>query len=261
MRAVRVIPCLDVDAGRVVKGVRFTGLRDAGDPVELAARYDLEGADELVFYDITASAQDRRTMYDVVARTAEEVFIPLTVGGGVRTLDDARKLLRLGADKVSVNSAAVARPELVSEIAGTFGSQCAVVGMDVRRDTGSASPRWEVYVRGGRTPTGTDALEWACRCEALGAGELVINSMDRDGTRQGFDLELTRAVVDATSVPVVASGGVGGVGDLVDGAVIGGADAVLAASIFHFGEVSVAQAKQAMARAGVVVRPVGPPAR
>ncbi len=261
MRAVRVIPCLDVDAGRVVKGVRFTGLRDAGDPVELAARYDLEGADELVFYDITASAQDRRTMYDVVARTAEEVFIPLTVGGGVRTLDDARKLLRLGADKVSVNSAAVARPELVSEIAGTFGSQCAVVGMDVRRDTGSASPRWEVYVRGGRTPTGTDALEWACRCEALGAGELVLNSMDRDGTRQGFDLELTRAVVDATSVPVVASGGVGGVGDLVDGAVIGGADAVLAASIFHFGEVSVAQAKQAMARAGVVVRPVGPPAR
>jgi cyclase len=250
-----------VDAGRVVKGVRFTGLRDAGDPVELAARYDLEGADELVFYDITASAQDRRTMYDVVARTAEEVFIPLTVGGGVRTLDDARKLLRLGADKVSVNSAAVARPELVSEIAGTFGSQCAVVGMDVRRDTGSASPRWEVYVRGGRTPTGTDALEWACRCEALGAGELVLNSMDRDGTRQGFDLELTRAVVDATSVPVVASGGVGGVGDLVDGAVIGGADAVLAASIFHFGEVSVAQAKQAMARAGVVVRPVGPPAR
>ena len=261
MRTVRVIPCLDVDRGRVVKGVRFTGLRDAGDPVELAARYDLEGADELVFYDITASAQDRRTMYDVVARTAEEVFIPLTVGGGVRTLDDARKLLRLGADKVSVNSAAVARPELVSEIAGTFGSQCAVVGMDVRRDTGSASPRWEVYVRGGRTPTGTDALEWACRCEALGAGELVLNSMDRDGTRQGFDLELTRAVVDATSVPVVASGGVGGVGDLVDGAVIGGADAVLAASIFHFGEVSVAQAKQAMARAGVVVRPVGPPAR
>ena len=261
MRTVRVIPCLDVDRGRVVKGVRFVDLVDAGDPVELAARYDLEGADELVFYDITASAQDRRTMYDVVARTAEEVFIPLTVGGGVRTLDDARKLLRLGADKVSVNSAAVARPELVSEIAGTFGSQCAVVGMDVRRDTGSASPRWEVYVRGGRTPTGTDALEWACRCEALGAGELVLNSMDRDGTRQGFDLELTRAVVDATSVPVVASGGVGGVGDLVDGAVIGGADAVLAASIFHFGEVSVAQAKQAMARAGVVVRPVGPPAR
>ena len=253
-----MVPCLDVDAARVVKGVKFTGLRDAGDPVDLAARYDAEGADELVFYDITASADARGTMYDVVSRTAEQVFIPLTVGGGVRTLEDARRLLRLGADKVSVNSAAVARPELVAEIAGTFGSQCAVVGMDVRRDTASSEPRWEVYVRGGRTATGIDALEWARRCEALGAGELVLNSMDRDGTRQGFDLELTRLVVEATSVPVVASGGVGCVRHLVEGALLGHADAVLAASIFHFGEVTVAQAKEAMAEAGVTVRPSGP---
>ncbi len=256
-----MVPCLDVDGGRVVKGVRFTGLRDAGDPVELAGRYDAEGADEIVFYDITASADARSTMYDVVSRTAEEVFIPLTVGGGVRTLEDARRLLRLGADKVSVNSAAVARPELVAEIAGTFGSQCAVVGMDVRRDTASAVPRWEVYVRGGRTATGLDALDWARRCEALGAGELVLNSMDRDGTRQGFDLELTRLVVESTSVPVVASGGVGCTRHLVEGALLGHADAVLAASIFHFGEVTVGEAKEAMAEAGVTVRPLGPRAR
>ena len=252
MRAVRVVPCLDVDAGRVVKGVRFAGLRDAGDPVELAARYDLEGADEVVFYDITASAEARETMYDVVARTSEQVFIPLTVGGGVRTLEDARRLLRLGADKVSVNSAAVARPELVREVSATFGAQCTVVGVDMRR---RQSGGWEVYTHGGRVPTGIDVMEWVARCEELGAGELVLNSMDRDGTREGYDLELTRLVADSTSIPVVASGGVGKLADLVDGAVKGHADAVLAASIFHFGEVTVGEAKQALAAAGVTVRP------
>ena len=251
----RVIPCLDVDAGRVVKGVRFARLRDAGDPVELAALYDAEGADEIVFYDITASAQGRATMLDLVARTAEQVFIPLTVGGGVRTLEDARRLLRLGADKVSVNSAAVARPELVREISGTFGGQCAVVGVDMRRKDGSAAA-WEVYVNGGRVATGIDAIAWVTRCEELGAGEVVLNSMDRDGTRQGYDLELTRRVVDATGIPVVASGGVGNLQHLVDGAVVGGADAVLAASIFHFGEASVAEAKAELAAAGVTVRPL-----
>ncbi|HUB71871.1 MAG TPA: imidazole glycerol phosphate synthase subunit HisF [Acidimicrobiales bacterium] len=252
MRAVRVVPCLDVDAGRVVKGVRFAGLRDAGDPVELAARYDLEGADEVVFYDITASAEARETMYEVVARTSEQVFIPLTVGGGVRTLEDARRLLRLGADKVSVNSAAVARPELVREVSATFGAQCTVVGVDMRR---RQSGGWEVYTHGGRVPTGIDVMEWVARCEELGAGELVLNSMDRDGTREGYDLELTRLVADSTSIPVVASGGVGKLADLVDGAVKGHADAVLAASIFHFGEVTVGEAKQALAAAGVTVRP------
>jgi cyclase len=260
VRAVRVVPCLDVDAGRVVKGVRFAGLRDAGDPVELAARYDLEGADEIVFYDITASAEERRTMLDVVARTAEQVFIPLTVGGGVRSLDDARQLLRLGADKVSVNSAAVARPELISEISATFGAQCTVVGVDIRRRAGSGSATsWEVYTHGGRVATGTDVMEWASRCEALGAGELVLNSMDRDGTRQGYDLELTRRVVGSTGIPVVASGGVGCLQDLVDGAVAGGADAVLAASIFHFGEATIAEAKRALSAAGVAVRPASVP--
>jgi imidazole glycerol-phosphate synthase subunit HisF len=254
MKAVRVIPCLDVDAGRVVKGVRFSGLRDAGDPVELAALYDKEGADEIVFYDITASAEGRTTMLDVVARTAEQVFIPLTVGGGVRTLEDARLLLRLGADKVSVNSAAVARPELVREISGTFGAQCTVVGVDMRRQPGEQAT-WEVYINGGRVATGLDAVEWVERCEQLGAGEVVLNSMDRDGTRTGYDLELTRTVVEATGIPVVASGGVGGLQHLVDGAVVGHADAVLAASIFHFGEVTVAQAKAELAAAGVTVRP------
>jgi cyclase len=257
MRAVRVIPCLDVDGGRVVKGVNFQNLRDAGDPVELAARYDREGADELVFYDITASSDARTTMVDVVARTAEEVFIPLTVGGGVRTLDDARRLLRVGADKVSVNSAAVADPTLIDQIAATFGSQCAVLGMDVRRRE-SASPAWEVFTHGGRSATGIDALAWAEEAERRGAGEIVLNSMDRDGTRAGFDLELTRLVVDTVGIPVVASGGVGRLADLVDGAVIGGADAVLAASIFHYGEATVAEAKAALAEAGVVVRPAAP---
>jgi imidazole glycerol-phosphate synthase subunit HisF len=252
LRTVRVIPCLDVDAGRVVKGVNFRNLRDAGDPVELAARYDREGADELVFYDITASAEARDILIEVVARTADEVFIPLTVGGGVRTLDDARRLLRVGADKVSVNSAAVARPRLIDEVADTFGVQCVVVGMDVRRRPGG----FQVFTHGGRTATGVDALEWACECESRGAGEIVLNSMDRDGTREGFDIELTRRVVDLVGIPVVASGGVGRLEHLVAGAVEGGAEAVLAASIFHFGEATVADAKKALAAAGVVVRPV-----
>jgi cyclase len=253
VRAIRVIPCLDVDAGRVVKGVNFQNLRDAGDPVELAGRYDREGADELVFYDITASAEARDTMVDVVARTAEQVFIPLTVGGGVRTLSDARNLLRVGADKVSVNSAAVARPSLIDEISATFGAQCVVVGMDVRRRPGG----FEVFVNGGRRATGIDAIAWAAECERRGAGEIVLNSMDRDGTRDGFDLELTRLVVDEVGIPVVASGGVGRLEHLVEGAVIGGADAVLAASIFHYGEATVGEAKRVMAAAGVIVRPLG----
>ena len=247
MRVARVIPCLDVDAGRVVKGTNFVALRDAGDPVELAARYDDEGADELVFLDITASSDARDTIVDVVARTAEQVFIPLTVGGGVRQVEDARRLLRAGADKVSVNTAAVDRPELVAEIAGEFGSQCAVVAIDARQR--------EVFTHGGRTPTGMDAVEWAERVCDLGAGEILLTSMDRDGTKAGFDLELTRAVADAVGVPVIASGGVGTLQHLVDGVVDGGADAVLAASIFHFGQHSIAEAKAAMAAAGITVRP------
>ena len=220
--------------------------------MELAARYDKEGADELVFYDITASAHGRDTMVEVVARTAEEVFIPLTVGGGVRTLDDARRLLRVGADKVSVNSAAVAEPKLINELSDTFGAQCVVVGIDVRR----SPSRFEVYTHGGRAATGIDAVGWAEECEARGAGEVVLNSMDRDGTRSGFDVELTRRVVEAVGIPVVASGGVGRLEHLVEGAVAGGADAVLAASIFHFCEATVAEAKARLAAAGVPVRPV-----
>jgi len=251
MRTVRVIPCLDVDGGRVVKGVQFQNLRDAGDPVELAARYDAEGADEIVFYDITASSGGRETMVEVVARTSEQLFIPLMVGGGVRTLADARRLLRVGADKVGVNTAAVSRPELITELSETFGAQCVVVGIDIRRVQGG----WEVFTHGGRKPTGLDAISWAAECEILGAGEVVLNSMDRDGTRLGFDLELTRAVVDSCGIPVVASGGVGSLDHLVAGATVGGADAVLAASIFHFGEVTVGQAKAYLAAAGVAVRP------
>jgi cyclase len=253
MRAVRVVPCLDVTAGRVVKGVNFLRLRDAGDPVELAARYDEQGADEVVFYDITASSDGRGTMLDVVARTSEQVFIPLAVGGGVRTVEDARRLLRVGADKVSVNSAAVARPALVTEIATEFGSQCAVVGIDVRRRAAGAG--FEVFTHGGRQATDIDARRWAAQCEALGAGELVLNSMDRDGTRDGFDLELTRLVADEVGIPVVASGGVGSLDHLVAGALDGHADAVLAATIFHFGEATVGDAKRHLAAAGVVVRP------
>ena len=255
MRNVRIIPCLDVDAGRVVKGVNFVDLVDAGDPVELARRYDQQGADEVVFLDITASSDDRDTILEVARRTAEEVFIPFTIGGGIRTVEDARRLLRAGADKVSVNTAAVDRPELVSEIATEFGSQCAVVAIDAKRRGTEAGEGWEVFVHGGRTPTGLDAVEWAVRCEELGAGEILLTSMDRDGTRDGFDLELTRAIADAVGIPVIASGGVGTLDHLVDGVTEGGADAVLAASIFHFGEHTVAEAKDHLAAAGVTVRP------
>lgn len=256
MRTARVIPCLDVTAGRVVKGVNFVDLRDAGDPVELAARYDAEGADEVVFLDITAVSDDRDTMVDVVAHTAEEVFIPLTVGGGIRTVDDARRMLRAGADKVSLNTAAINRPETISEVANEFGSQCAVVAIDARRRrSDDPASGWGVFTHGGRNPTPLDAIAWAIEAERLGAGEILLTSMDRDGTRDGFDLELTRAVADAVGIPVIASGGVGTLDHLVDGVIQGGADAVLAASIFHFGEHTVAEAKSIMAAAGIVVRP------
>ena len=251
MRTARVIPCLDVTGGRVVKGVNFVGLRDAGDPVELAARYDAEGADEIVFLDITASSDGRDTMVDVARRTAEEVFIPFTIGGGVRSVDDARRLLWAGADKVSVNTAAVQRPDLIGEIALEFGAQCVVCAIDARARPGG----WEVFVHGGRTATGVDAIHWAEEAVRRGAGEILLTSMDRDGTRDGFDLSLTRAVVDAVNVPVIASGGVGNLDHLVEGVLVGGADAVLAASIFHFAEYTVAEAKQTMAAAGISVRP------
>ena len=257
----RVIPCLDVDAGRVVKGVNFVELRDAGDPVELAERYDAEGADELVFLDITASSDARDTTIDMVRRTAEEVFIPFTVGGGVRSVEDARRLLRAGADKVGINTAAVDRPELVSEIAEEFGAQCVVVAIDSRArraeaDVAPDGPEFQVYTHGGRTPTGLDTVEWAARVVELGAGEILLTSMDRDGTKDGFDLPVTSAVVDACTVPVIASGGVGTLQHLVEGVTQAGADAVLAASIFHFGQHTVGEAKAAMADAGISVRPV-----
>jgi cyclase len=258
VRNARIIPCLDVDAGRVVKGVNFVDLVDAGDPVELAARYDAEGADELVFLDITASSDDRDTIVDVVRRTAEVVFIPFTIGGGIRTVDDARRLLRAGADKVSVMTAAINRPALISELAEEFGSQCVVVAVDARRTdepSSAIASGFEVYTHGGRTPTGVDAVAWAAEADRLGAGEILLTSMDRDGTRDGFDLELTRAVTDAVGVPVVASGGVGVLDHLVDGVLEGHADAVLAASIFHFGEHTVGEAKDRLARAGITVRP------
>jgi imidazole glycerol-phosphate synthase subunit HisF len=255
VRSVRVIPCLDVDAGRVVKGVNFVGLRDAGDPVELAARYDAEGADELVFLDITASSDARDTIVDVARRTAEQVFIPFTVGGGVREVDDARRLLRAGADKVSVNTAAVNRPDLVRELADEFGAQCVVVAIDARRSDGEGLAGFEVFTHGGRTPTGIGAVDWAAEVVELGAGEILLTSMDRDGTKEGFDLPLTRAISDAVTVPVIASGGVGRLSHLVDGVTEGGADAVLAASIFHFGQHTVAEAKEALRAAGLVVRP------
>jgi cyclase len=254
----RVIPCLDVDGGRVVKGVQFVDVRDAGDPVELAARYDAMGADEVVFLDITASSDARETMLDVVARTAEQVFIPLTVGGGIRTVEDARRMLRAGADKVGVNTAAILRPAVVAEIAEVFGNQCVVVAIDARRTASSnGGERFEVYTHGGRRPTGLDAVTWAMIAERLGAGEILLTSMDRDGTRDGFDLELTRAVADAVSIPVIASGGVGTLEHLAQGVTEGHADAVLAASIFHFGEHTVAEAKAVMAAAGIPVRPPG----
>jgi cyclase len=252
-----VIPCLDVDAGRVVKGVNFVDLVDAGDPVELAARYDRMGADEVVFLDITASSDARDTIVDLATRVAEQVYIPFTIGGGIRSVEDARRLLRAGADKVSVNSAVVARPELVAEIAAEFGSQCAVVAIDARRRTdGADGPEFEVYVRGGRTPTGLDAVEWAVEVERLGAGEILLTSMDRDGTKDGFDVELTRAISEAVNVPVIASGGAGTLEHLVEGVRYGRADAVLAASIFHFGTYTIAEAKATMQAAGIDVRPV-----
>ena len=251
MLAQRVIPCLDVHAGRVVKGVNFVSLRDAGDPVEIARRYDAEGADELTFLDITASSEERAILLEVVSRVAECVFIPLTVGGGVRRLEDVRALLLAGADKVSINTAAVQRPELIAEAADRVGSQAIVVAIDAKR---VAPGRWSVFTHGGRVDTGLDAIEWAQKVCALGAGEILLTSMDRDGTRQGFDLELTRAVSDAVPVPVIASGGVGTLQHLVEGVTEGHADAVLAASIFHFGEYSIRQAKEAMQAAGVEVR-------
>jgi len=248
--AVRVIPCLDVDGGRVVKGVNFLRLRDAGDPVELAAAYDAQGADELVFLDITASAERRHTMVDVVARTADQVFIPLTVGGGVRGVDDVDRLLRAGADKVSLNTAAIERPELLTEVAARFGAQCVVVSVDARRVPGGG---FEVTTHGGRRGTGLDAVGWASRAAELGAGEVLLNSMDADGTRAGFDLELIRAVRAAVSVPVIASGGAGQVADFPP-AVAAGADAVLAASVFHFGTIGIGEVKESLRAAGHPVR-------
>jgi cyclase len=251
MLKMRVIPCLDVKDGRTVKGVNFVDLVDAGDPVEQAKFYDREGADELCFLDITASAEDRATLYDVVRRTAEQCFMPLTVGGGVRAVDDIRRLLLAGADKVSINTAAVARPEFVREGAEKFGSQCIVVAIDAKR---AAPERWEVFTHGGRRATGIDAVAWASRMAALGAGEILLTSMDRDGTRAGFDLPLTRAVADAVTIPVIASGGVGRLDHLVEGIRDGHATAVLAASIFHFGTYRIAEAKAHLAAAGIAVR-------
>lgn len=255
--AARVIPCLDVHAGRVVKGIRFTELRDAGDPVALARTYDAEGADELVFYDITASSDEREIIYDVVAATAEEVFIPLTVGGGVRTVADARRLLQAGADKVSFNTAAPQRPQLLSEAADAFGSQCVVASIDARRRPAPAEG-WEVFINGGRTPTGRDLVAWAVECEQRGAGEIVMNSIDCDGTGAGFDLEQLRAVTAAVNVPVVASGGVGSAAHMVAGVAEGHASAVLAATIFHFGELRIHEVKRAMAAAELPVRLTDP---
>ncbi|AFR49583.1 MULTISPECIES: imidazole glycerol phosphate synthase subunit HisF [Gordonia] len=254
--ATRVIPCLDVDDGRVVKGVNFANLRDAGDPVELAERYDREGADELTFLDVTASSSGRSTMIDVVKRTADQVFIPLTVGGGIRTVDDVDTMLRAGADKVSVNTAAIARPDVLAEMSRRFGSQCIVLSVDARTVPEGSEPTpsgWEVTTHGGRKGTGIDAVEWAVRGQDLGVGEILLNSMDADGTKQGFDLRMLTAVRAAVSVPVIASGGAGRIDDFAP-AVQAGADAVLAASVFHFGELTVAEVKAAMRDAGIIVR-------
>jgi cyclase len=248
--AKRIIPCLDVDNGRVVKGVKFVNIRDAGDPVEIARRYDEQGADELTFLDITASSDNRETIVHVVEQVADQVFIPLTVGGGIRKVEDVRRMLNAGADKVAINTAAVHRPELIREASDHFGSQAIVVAVDARR----VGSRWEVYTHGGRKPTGLDAVDWARKMDEYGAGEILLTSMDRDGTRDGFDLALTRAVCDAVSIPVIASGGVGNLDHLADGVLEGHADAVLAASIFHFGEYTVEQAKRRMAERGIEVR-------
>jgi cyclase len=247
----RIIPCLDVTAGRVVKGVNFVELRDAGDPVEISRRYDEQGADELTFLDITASSDERDIILHVIESVAEQVFIPLTVGGGVRSVEDVRRLLNAGADKISINTAALQNPQLVADATSRYGAQCIVVAIDAK----AAGPqRWEVFTHGGRKPTGRDAIEWAREVERLGAGEILLTSMDRDGTRQGFDLELTRAISDAVTIPVIASGGVGTLQHLADGVTLGRADAVLAASIFHFGEHTVREAKQYMAARGIAVR-------
>lgn len=253
----RIIPCLDVKDGRVVKGVNFVGLRDAGDPVEIAKRYDLQGADEVTFLDITATSDNRDLILHIIEAVADQVFIPLTVGGGVRAVGDVRRLLNAGADKVGINSAAVTNPQLVADAANKFGSQCIVVAIDAKRvsQPGEAS-RWEIFTHGGRTPTGIDAVEWAVKMNQLGAGELLLTSMDKDGTKSGFDLELTRTVSDAVSIPVIASGGVGSLQDLAAGILQGHADAVLAASIFHFGEHTVAQAKALMHAQGINVRQI-----
>ncbi|WP_290652304.1 imidazole glycerol phosphate synthase subunit HisF [Aquisalimonas sp.] len=253
--AKRIVPCLDVDQGRVVKGVKFVDIRDAGNPVEIAQRYDRAGADEITFLDITASSDGRETLVQVVEAVASEVFMPLTVGGGIRTPADIRRMLNAGADKVGINTAAIDNPDFVHQAAQRFGSQCIVVAIDAKRVSGADEPsRWEVFTHGGRRPTGIDAVSWAQRMAASGAGEILLTSMDRDGTREGFDISLTRAVSDAVPVPVIASGGVGCLQHLVEGVVGGGADAVLAASIFHFGEHTIAEAKAYMAAQGVVVR-------
>ncbi|WP_333877809.1 imidazole glycerol phosphate synthase subunit HisF [Methylobacter sp.] len=253
--AKRIIPCLDVDNGRVVKGVKFVDIRDAGDPVEIARRYDREGADEITFLDITATHDNRDTIVHVVEQVASEVFIPLTVGGGIRTLDDIRRMLNAGADKVGINSAAVFNPDFVREAAERFGSQCIVVAIDAKKVSSADEPsRWEIFTHGGRKPTGIDAIAWAKRMVDYGAGEILLTSMDRDGTREGFDLPLTRAISEAVTVPVIASGGVGNLDHLADGIIEGKADAVLAASIFHFAEYTIEQAKQHMASRGIEVR-------
>lgn len=253
--AKRIIPCLDVDNGRVVKGVQFVDIRDAGDPVEVARRYDREGADEITFLDITATSDNRDTIVHVVEEVASEVFIPLTVGGGIRVLEDIRCMLNAGADKVGINSAAVFRPEFVREAAEKFGSQCIVVAIDAKKvSVENESARWEIFTHGGRKPTGIDAVEWAVKMVGFGAGEILLTSMDRDGTREGFDLALTRSISDAVSVPVIASGGVGNLDHLADGVIEGKADAVLAASIFHFAEYSIEQAKRHMQARGIEVR-------
>ncbi|RRJ82419.1 imidazole glycerol phosphate synthase subunit HisF [Aestuariirhabdus litorea] len=253
--AKRIIPCLDVENGRVVKGVQFVDIRDAGDPVEVAKRYDEEGADEITFLDITASHEGRDTTVHTVERMASEVFIPLTVGGGIRKIEDIRTMLNAGADKVSINTAAVFNPEFVGEAAARFGSQCIVVAIDAKQVSRPGEPgRWEIFTHGGRKPTGLDAVEWAAKMEALGAGEILLTSMDQDGVKQGYDLGVTRAISDRINIPVIASGGVGNLDHLVDGVLKGGADAVLAASIFHFGEYSVPEAKAYMAARGIEMR-------
>ncbi len=254
MLAKRIIPCLDVTAGRVVKGVNFVGLRDAGDPVEIARRYDDQGADELTFLDITASSDDRDLILNIIESVAAQVFIPFTVGGGVRAVSDVQRLLNAGADKVSINTSAVQNPQLVADASGRYGSQCIVVAIDAKRVVGADTLKWEVYTHGGRKATGLDALEWGCKMQALGAGEILLTSMDRDGTRIGFDIELTRAFSDRLEIPVIASGGVGDLEHLADGVLQGRADAVLAASIFHYGEYTVRQAKEYMAGKGIEVR-------